>query len=159
MDLINFIEKRKVKNTQIRVYVTEAKKTCTLYFNSEYVYSKEEALEALGLDIDFLDQLIEDFVVQILQSNKKFLKYLVKFKEDKKNNIALDFSQFQELVHKNLGVARNLRIKDVEEVLACLMSTKDVEEIHRLLHVLEACTIVLHPCKSYDTLLMTQHQL
>jgi len=152
MNLTNLVEKRKLKNAQIRFYVEEAKKSCQLFFNNEYIYSKSEALEELGVESELLDQLLEDFVVQIIHSNKTFRKYLDALKNAQYHNIGHDFTPFRELVHKNLGVARNLRIKDSEKILKRLIESEDTQEIDILLDILEACVVILHPVKSYDTL-------
>jgi len=152
MNFSNPLEKRKMENKDIRFYVEEAKKTCQFFFNTQYTYSKDNALEALGVEPELIDQLLEDFVVQIIQSNKILREYLDNLKSDEYNNSKLDFTPFKELVHKNLGVARNLRIEDSEKILKRLMETENTEEIDILLDVLEACVILLLPIKSYNTL-------
>lgn len=121
MDLNNLVENRKQKNNEIRELVKKAKGKCAFFFQDEYTYSNEEAIEELGVDADLIDQLLEDFVIQILSSNLSFKTFLITLQEEENSSKKLNYIPFRELVHKNLGVARNLRIKDSQEILELLI--------------------------------------
>ena len=128
-------------------------KKCEEFFDENYCYSDAEAVEELGLDSELIDQLLEDYVVQIIKSSTLFQEYLKNLKHLKKeHNGELDFTEFRELVHKNLGVARNLRIKDSEQILKELMKHESLDEIEVYLGILEACAIKLKPKSAYEAL-------
>jgi len=153
MSLNNLIEHRKQKNDEIRKLVQQAKDRCNFFFQNDYTYSDKEAIEELGVDSDLIDQLLEDFVIQILSSNLSFRAFIETMKEEEENvSQELNHIPFRELVHKNLGVARNLRIKDSQEILELLMKKDNLDDLTVLLDILEACTIKLKPLKSYETL-------
>ncbi len=118
----------------------------------DYTYSAEEAIEELGLDEELINQLLEDYVIQILKSMKSFNEYLEELKELRAKNLELNYVPFRELAHKNLGVARNLRIKDAEKLLYLLMKKDDLEHLEESIQALKACAIKLKPMCAYDTL-------
>jgi len=152
MNLNNLVENRKQKNSEIRKMVQKSKDKCAFFFQNDYIYNNEKAVEELGVDAELIDQLLEDFVTQILSSNLSFRTFLSTLKEEEKNLQELDYVPFKELVHKNLGVARNLRIKDAQEILELLMKKENLDDLSILLDILEACAIKLKPMKSYETL-------
>jgi len=115
---------------------------------SQYQYSPREALDELGLDADLLDQLVEDYVKQIINSKKQFIEYLI----DMKNNREFDYTPLRELAHKNLGVARNLRIYDAREILEELMENDDLDYLTLCVLGLEYAAIRLNPICAYETL-------
>ena len=156
MSLKTLVEKRKHTNSKIRVFVDEAKELCKTFFNIDYKYSDTEAVEELGVDSDLIDQLLEDFTIQIIQSNISFYNYLDTFKEEHLRPEEIDFTDFRELAHKNLGVARNLRIKDSQEVLSRLMKEENLEKINTLLQLLQACVIKLKPLTAYEAILLLE---
>jgi len=152
MDLNNLVESRKQKNNEIRKLVQKSKDRCSFYFQSDYTYSNAEAIEELGVDADLIDQLLEDFVIQILSSNLSFRTFLTTLAKEEDDLQKLNYAPFRELVHKNLGVARNLRIKDSQEILELLIKKDNLDDLNILLDILEACVIKLKPIKSYETL-------
>ena len=152
MDLNNLVENRKQKNSEIREMVQKSKDKCTFFFQNDYIYNNEKAVEELGVDAELIDQLLEDFVTQILSSNLSFRSFLITLKAEEKNLQELNYTPFKELVHKNLGVARNLRIKDAQEILELLMKKENLDDLSILVDILEACAIKLKPIKSYETL-------
>ncbi len=117
-----------------------------------YVYAPAEAIEELGLDEELINQLLEDYVIQILKSMKSFSSYLEVLKDAKVKNLVLDYIPFRELAHKNLGVARNLRIEDAEKLLSILMKKDNLEHLELSIMALKACAIKLKPMCAYDTL-------
>ena len=87
---------------------------------SHYCYDIDEAVAELDLDEDIIRQLLEDYVIQILKSKITFYKYVQELKQAELDNIDLDYTKIRELAHKNLGVARNLRIKDAKKIIGNL---------------------------------------
>jgi len=152
MDKSNFIERRKTKNQDVRKLVSDAHKVCFDFFNYEYTYSESEAVEELGLDDELVHQLVEDYVAQIIKAIIQFEEYLFELQNTKDAKKELDYTPFRELAHKNLGVARNLRIKDAEELLYELMKKDDLEYLFRCLETLKSCAIRLKPECAFDTL-------
>ena len=119
---------------------------------SDYEHSIGVAVEELGLDDDLINKLTEDYVAQIIKSEVLFFKYLNKLKEQQSHNEALDYTSFRELAHKNLGVARNLRIEDAKKLLQELMVEDDLEHLETCLKALVACAVKLKPKLAYDIL-------
>jgi len=118
----------------------------------EYVYFVDEAIEELGVEEEIIHQLIEDYVVQILTTKATFEAYLLNLKELKIEKKELDFTPLRELAHKNLGVARNLRIKDAEKILTELLKKDDIVYLEYCLEALVACAIRLKPSRAYATI-------
>jgi len=112
---------------------------------ADYIYSTNIAVEELGLDEELVNQLVEDYVVQIIKSKAVFAKYLDNLKKQKNNNKELDYVDFRELAHKNLGVARNLRIEDAQKLIYELMTKDDLDYLGKCLDVLMACAVRLRP--------------
>lgn len=117
-----------------------------------YKYTTKEAMEELGLDRSLVDQLVEDYVVQIVKAVFQFEKYLEELKNLKKEGQELDFTAFKELAHKNLGVAKNLRIQDAQVLLNEMMESDDLEYLEVCIKALKACSIKLKPAYAYKTL-------
>ncbi len=115
----------------------------------DYDYDPEIASEELGLDLELIDQLIEDYVRQILHAQTIFVTYINILKDDKKNNKELDYTNLREFAHKNLGVARNLRIVVAEKILFRMMKSDDIENMLIYLEALIATTIILNPECAY----------
>ena len=150
------IERRKLKNRAVRFLVQKAQKLCLDYFGEDYEYSPSEAIKELGVDLDLVDHLVEDYVIQIIKSDAQFREYLVVLKNAKLNNKDLDYTAFRNLAHKNLGVARNLRIKDSAKILEDLLRKDDLAYLEHSLEILKACTIKLNPVSAYDALYLIQ---
>ncbi|MBU0720441.1 hypothetical protein KJ877_03805 [bacterium] len=119
---------------------------------SGYNYTADEAIEELGLDDGLVHQLVEDYVIQILKSKSVFHNHIEDLKKARQENTILDYTPLRELAHKNLGVARNLRIKDAQKILDELMTKDDLEYLSVCLEVLEACAIKLKPKCAYNTM-------
>jgi len=119
---------------------------------NSYKYIPEIAVEELGIDLELVNQLVEDYINQILKSNAFFVEYIEKLQDDKENNKDLDYKDLRELAHKNLGVARNLRIEDAEKLLYKIMREDDLDYIFKCLEALVASAIILGPKCAYDAL-------
>lgn len=117
-----------------------------------YEYSTDEAIEELGLDFDLVNQLVEDYVMQILKSTAIFIEHLKELRASQEKSRRLDYIPLRELAHKNSGVAKNLRIKDGIKILDELMKKHDLDYIEMCIHALELCAIRLKPKCAYETL-------
>ena len=152
--------KKLSKEEEIEKISLDAKKVCEETLGGEladldiaqYQYSSTEAIEELGLDDELIHQLLEDYVSQILKSLNQFKIYINKLKYSHDKGLDLDYTPLRELAHKNLGVARNLRIKDAEKLLYILMKKDNLSHLRISLKVLEACAIRLKPACAYNTL-------
>jgi len=147
----NLSQKLSKKSLSFEDYLQKAQERCVelnlesiTISDCDHNYSMKDAQEELGLDDDLIDSLIEDFVVQIISNISLFKKYLNQSKETQ------DLTIFRELAHKNLGVARNLRIKDMQKILKEMMGKDDPEEILKYIDYLEACAIILKPETAYE---------
>jgi len=145
-------ERRKQKNSEVRELYAKADKLCASFFDEGYRYSDVEAVEELGLDEELIHQLIEDYISQIIKSIVVFeeMLYTLQSRVDAKQE--LDYTELRELAHKNLGVARNLRIKDAEVLLNDLMKKDDLEYLFLCIEVLRACTIKLNPEYAFNAI-------
>ena len=56
MEKIN--ERRTLKNRAVRFLVEKAQKVCSNYFEYDYEYSPSEAIEELGISVQFVYTLI-----------------------------------------------------------------------------------------------------
>ena len=134
-------------------YYTQAQQKCdtlhTIIENidpNDHIYTMEEATKELGLDETLIDTLLEDYVKQIISTVPQMRSYLHKIKHPHN----LDGSPLRDLAHKNLGVARNLRIKDAQKILQCIMKSTDIKKIQQCIEYLEACAILLKPHIAYE---------
>ena len=115
------------------------------FFDENYIYSPLKASQELGLELELIQQLIQEYAAQIIQANVTFGEYLKEFKKLQANNQEINFTPFKNLAHKNLGVARNLRIKDCEDILQKMMTEEKLDYLGLLVDVLESCAIKLSP--------------
>jgi len=145
-------ERRQTKNSKLRVLVEKAQKVCHSFFQNNYKYSSAEAVSELGLDEDLVDQLLEDYVAQIIKAVTQFEEMLYVLQSTKDANEELLYTDLRELAHKNLGVARNLRIEDVIILLDDLMRKDDLEHLFLCIETLRACAIMLKPEYAYKTI-------
>jgi hypothetical protein len=152
MSLTKLVGKRKERNHKMRVYIEKSYDLYNSFFETQYIYDDTEALEELGIDSELIHQLLEDFAIQIIQSNITLHKTLSILKKEKLHGEELDFTPFRNAIHKNLGVARNLRVKDSIEVLTKLMEETDFQRMEELLEVFEACAFKLKPTQAYEAL-------
>ncbi len=137
-------------------YLHRAKERCEElqknFFEMEtddHFYSMEIAKEELGLDDELIDSLLDDYVTQIINTLPQFRRIIKNIRSDKKKGKKPDFTSLRDLAHKNLGVARNLRIKDAQKILHFIMISDDLDAVERCLKYLEACAVLLKPKTAY----------
>jgi len=119
----------------------------------DYKFDIETTIEELGLDKYTIKQFIEGYVTQLLNNIEDF-KILIQNLEKKSFIEKSDFIKLRELAHKNLGVARNLRITDAEKLLNEIMTKDDLEYLKLCVDTLEVCTIKLSPNTAYNVINM-----
>ena len=119
---------------------------------SKYKYNINTAVNDLGLDRELIRQLLEDYIIQILKSNLSFYSYIEKLQKSKSEGKILDFENLRNLAHKNLGVARNLRIEDAQKLLSILLKDDDLEYMQLCVKALEITAVKLNPLCAYETL-------
>jgi hypothetical protein len=119
---------------------------------ANYFYTPDQAIEELGLDAELVDHLLEDYVTQVVKSNMIFLQHLEFLKAQEEQHKFKDYTALRELAHKNLGVARNLRILDAEKLLYEIMTREDLDYIFTCLEALFACVTKLKPQEAFNTL-------
>jgi hypothetical protein len=154
------LERRQQIDEEKRISIDETLKKSTLFLQDnltnlqiqDYTYSPTEAVEELGLDAKLIDQLVEDYVSQILKSKILFLHHLKELRTSIEKSIELNYTPLRELAHKNLGVARNLRIEDGIKVLDELMKKNDLDYLILCVEALSACAIRLKPKCAYETI-------
>jgi len=117
-----------------------------------YEYDVSLAVAELGLDEELVNELVDDYVAQVIKSVVQFEKYLTQLLSEQKQDLELDYTLFRELAHKNLGVARNLRIKNAETLLYELMKQDDLEYLLSCLEALKYCAIKLRVECAYKTI-------
>jgi len=152
MNLTTLLENRKEKNHRMRVYIDNSYELYNSFFDEPYAYDDQEAMDALGIESELIHELLEDFAIQIIQSDVTLQKQLNFLKNEQLYTDALDFTPFRNIIHKNLGVARNLRVKDCVDLLNQLMTETDLESIEVLLKILESCALKLKPHQAYEAL-------
>jgi hypothetical protein len=164
---LNFFRKSNVEESQaddVELLKQSALEVCDELFADklahlsikEYQYNTKEAVAELGLDEDMVEQLVDDYVAQIIKAIIQFDEYMEKLQDSEANKRELDYTLFRDLAHKNLGVARNLRIKDAEVLLYELMKKDDLEYLLTCLEALKLCAIKLRPQCAYDTIKLIQ---
>ncbi len=146
------IDRRQSKNNKIRTLVEKAQKVSYSFFQNKYKYSSNEAVCELGLDEDLVDQLLEDYVAQIIKAVTQFKEMLYTLQSERDAKQTLSYTELRELAHKNLGVVRNLRIEDAIVLLDDLMKKDDLEHLFICIETLRACAIILKPAYAYNTI-------
>jgi hypothetical protein len=110
-----------------------------------YIYTTEIAQNELGLEAELVENLLEDFIAQIINTKDEFLQLIDTIEEDQKSNKIVNYTPLRELAHRNLGVAKNLRIEDAKVFLHELMKKDDVPYLRQCLVWLEVCVMRLNP--------------
>ncbi|MCW8954259.1 MAG: hypothetical protein OQK48_04885 [Sulfurimonas sp.] len=154
------IEKRKPENAKLRRSIDKLLNDGASFMEnylqhldiSDYRYDIQEAVIELDLDETVIHQLIEDYIIQILKSKITFYKYIQELKQAELHNIDLDYTKIRDLAHKNLGVVRNLRIKDARKILEIIMIEDDLDNLRLCVKALEISAIKLHPLCAYETI-------
>jgi len=157
---LKFVKKVSYKNHNSKTVLRDAvfliEKLCNEKLDGldivNYKYDPTFAVDELGLDYELVMQLLDDYVAQIIKSILQFEDFLKTLHNSQEAKEELDYTPFRELAHKNLGVARNLRIKDAEILLYQLMKKDDLDYLLTCLEALKACAIRLSPDCAYNTL-------
>lgn len=158
------IEKRRSENAELRKAINTILKDGNTFLDkhlkeldiSSYNYDIHLAVEELGLDESLIEQLIEDYIIQILKSKLSFYDYIQELKQAQLDGIDLNFKPIRDLAHKNLGVARNLRIEDAQKLLTVLLKDDDLDYMRVCAKALEITAIKLNPLCAYETLKLIQ---
>jgi len=157
---IDGIEKRRPENTYLRNSIDEILNSGDLFLDEHlkelnicaYKYDISIAVEELGLDEDLVIQLLEDYIIQILKSKLSFYNYIQELKQSQLDGKDLDFENIRNLAHKNLGVAKNLRIEDAQKLLTILLKDDNLDYMRVCAKALEVTAIKLNPLCAYETL-------
>lgn len=128
-------------------------------YDTDYIYEPQEAVDELGISEELVDELIEDYVEQILRTYKEFQLYISSLWEKDFLGESLDFAPLRDLAHKNLGVAKNLRIEDAIVLLSEIKKEEDLETISQCLDLLISCAIKLKPTKACETMFDSAEEL
>ncbi|PHQ91660.1 MAG: hypothetical protein COB42_03050 [Sulfurimonas sp.] len=121
-----------------------------------YKYTPDIAIEELGIDSSLIEQLVDDYINQIIKSCISFIEYLGELQDLKIYTNNLDYTILRELAHKNLGVAKNLRIIDLQKILEKIMTEDDLEYLTKCVECLCARGILLNPKQAYNTIRLIQ---
>lgn len=156
----NMREKRRPENAELRRRIDLLMEEGDAFIKqnlehlgiSDYRYDISEAVIELSLEEEIVRQLIEDYVIQILKSKISFYKYIQELKKDILENKPLDYTNIRNLAHKNLGVVRNLRIKDAQKLLEVIMYEDDLDYLRLCIKALEISAVKLNPLCAYETL-------
>ncbi len=117
-----------------------------------YAYSPSKAADELGLDEDLVTQLVDDYISQILHTRYQFDNLINNIKELDSIDKEAKKIELKNLAHKNLGVAKNLRIEDAKIFLNDLMKEDNIEHLKECVDALEACAVKLNPKHAFNVL-------
>ena len=148
------------KDRKIKLLYSESLKVSHLVFihrfnnNSlkNYIYNPAIAAEELGLDEDLVAELVNDYISQILNNIHYFDNMLSNMREFKDIDTEMEKINLKNLAHKNLGVAKNLRIEDAKIFLNDLVSKDDINHLQDCVNALEACAFKLNPQHAFNVL-------
>lgn len=122
-------------------------------FSPKYEFDYSKPAHELGLDEELISQLIEDYIHQIFNSYDHFREVLDNILDSQEEELAEHLIELKNLAHKNLGVARNLRIEDAQILLTNLMNNHtDFVYLKKCIEALIACAFKLNPKYAYDVL-------
>ena len=152
MNEANEIKNKEIKKTDIHTLLKKANIVSFDFFDADHIYSALETAKELDLEEELIGQLVKEYVTQLIEANITFKEELLTLKNSQENSAKLDFTAFHNLAHKNLGVARNLRIKDCEELLDGMMKEKNLDYLSILIEVLQSCAIKLEPTTAFNVL-------
>ena len=160
----DMIEKRRPENFDLRAAIDTILNDGNNFLHnhlekldiSSYHYDISIAVEELGLEESLVKQLLEDYIIQILKSKLSFYNYIQELKQAELDGIEPNFEPIRELAHKNLGVARNLRIEDAQKLLTVLLKDDDLDYMRVCAKALEISAIKLNPLCAYETLNLIQ---
>jgi hypothetical protein len=122
-------------------------------FSPSYVFDYSKPAQELGLDETLISQLIEDYIHQIFNAYEDFHKILENIYKADESDLDIYLVELKNLAHKNLGVARNLRIEDAQILLSTLMNNHtDYVYLEKCVEALMGCAFKLNPSYSFDVL-------
>ncbi|ABB44541.1 hypothetical protein Suden_1263 [Sulfurimonas denitrificans DSM 1251] len=155
-----FTEKRVPQNAHLRNKIDIMIKNGDIFIEKNFIhldvlnykYEIKEAVEELSLEEDIILELIEDYIVEILKSKILFYKYIDELKKDSVDKKNLNYSKIRDLAHKNLGVVKNLRIKDAQKFLEKIVVEENLDYLRLYAKALEISATKLNPLCAYETL-------
>lgn len=121
-----------------------------------YEYDFSIASQELGLDNELVGELVNDYISQIFNTIPQFDNILSNIRELKDIDREAKKIDLKNLAHKNLGVAKNLRIEDAKIFLNDLMTKDDVDHLEDCVDALEACAFKLNPQHAFNVLQVMQ---
>ena len=148
---INRLEELESAFLEFAEYICNNKSEYNLLKES-YIYDPMEAIKELGLSNDIVEELVEDYVEQIMRTYAEFNLHLSVLWENRFLDQALDFQPLRDLAHKNLGVAKNLRIEDGIILLKEIRKEDNLEKIAQYLKLLISRAIKLRPKKACEAM-------
>jgi hypothetical protein len=120
---------------------------------SNYKYDYSIPANELGLEEELIAQLIEDYISQVFSSYKAFNTILEDMIKADKEHLDECLIELKNLAHKNIGVAKNLRIQDAQILLVELMNNcTDVKYLKKCIDALMSCAFKLNPTYAFDVL-------
>jgi hypothetical protein len=128
-------------------------------YDKDYVYDSTEAVVELGLDQELIEELIEDYVEQIMRTHNEFRLCLSRVWEQHFLDEEINFTSLRDLAHKNLGVAKNLRVKNGISLLSEIKRQEDLDKISQCLDLLIISSIKLKPRKACEAMFDTIDEL
>ena len=128
-------------------------------YDTDYIYEADEALLELGVLEELIQELLEDYVEQVLRTYTEFEVCLSELWEESLFTQKLEFEKLRELAHKNLGVAKNLRIRDAVILLEEIKRAEDLKYINDCLDLLLSCTIRLKPIRACEAMFQSITEL
>lgn len=148
------------KDKKIELLYDEALKTSHRIFIhrfddnklKNYRYDVSIASNELGIDEELIWELINDYISQIFNTKYQFDNLLSNIRELRDIDREVKMMELSNLAHKNLGVAKNLRIEDAKIILNDLMVVKDIDHLEDCVLALEACAYKLNPSHGFSVL-------
>ena len=128
-------------------------------YDKDYVYDPAQAVAELGLDEELIDELIEDYVEQIMRTYDEFRFCLSRVWEQHFLDEEINFTSLRDLAHKNLGVAKNLRVQNGISLLTEIKNQEDLDKISQCLDLLIISSIKLKPRKACEAMFDTIDEL
>ena len=117
-----------------------------------YNYNPKVAADELGLEEELVGELINDYISQIFNTKYQFDNLLSNIRELHNIDKEVKMIELKNLAHKNLGVAKNLRIEDAIIFLNDSMIKDDVDHLEDCINALEACAFKLNPKHAFSVL-------
>ena len=166
LDFMNIAQLNTLDDLEIRyqefcnsLYKTLDQAFVAPLYDPQLKYTPDEASRQLGLSYELIEELVEDYVAQILHTNDEFRLLLSKMWEDGFFDKEIDYEPLRDLAHKNLGVAKNLRIENGISILNTLREEEDLHKISECLDLLIISAIRLKPKKACESMFESVDEL